>query len=92
MLAVGAGLFAWYQKFSPDAELAAQFAANSNYVFPTWIVHEVPMGVSGLILAGAFAAAIHGDETWTEQTLRQRVLGAVDDRHREGLTHCGCRS
>ena len=58
MLAVGAGLFAWYQKFAPDAELAAKFKENPNFVFPTWIVNEVPTGVSGLILAGAFAAAI----------------------------------
>lgn len=58
MLAVGAGLFAWYQKFTPNAELAAKFGENSNFVFPTWIVQEVSEGVSGLILAGAFAAAI----------------------------------
>lgn len=58
MLAVGAGLFAWYQKFAPSAELTAKFGENSNFVFPTWIVNEVPTGVSGLILAGAFAAAI----------------------------------
>lgn len=58
MLAVGAGLFAWYQKFPPEAELAAQFAENANFVFPSWIVNEVPTGLRGLILAGAFAAAI----------------------------------
>lgn len=58
MLAVGAGLFAWYQKTPPQGELAVLFAENSNYVFPSWIVKEVPMGVSGLILAGAFAAAV----------------------------------
>lgn len=58
MLAVGAGLFAWYQKFAPNSDLAAKFDENSNFVFPTWIVDEVPMGISGLILAGAFAAAI----------------------------------
>jgi len=27
-------------------------------VFPTWIIRELPQGISGLILAGAFAAAI----------------------------------
>ncbi|MCP5535642.1 MAG: hypothetical protein H7A51_05325 [Akkermansiaceae bacterium] len=58
MLAVGAGLFAWYQVHVPSAELAAGFAKEPNYVFPTWITMEVPVGVSGLILAGAFAAAI----------------------------------
>jgi len=58
MLAVGSGLFAWYQVNTPDAGLAAKFADSSNNVFPAWIVREVPVGISGLILAGAFAAAI----------------------------------
>ncbi len=58
MLAVGAGLFAWYQQFPPEAALAAKFADSPNNVFPAWIVREVPVGLSGLILAAAFAAAI----------------------------------
>jgi len=58
MLAVGSGLFAWYQQYPPEAGLAAKFAASPNNVFPAWIVREVPVGLSGLILAGAFAAAI----------------------------------
>ena len=58
MLAVGAGLFAWYQVNVPGETIAASFKDNSNYVFPTWITMEVPVGVSGLILAGAFAAAV----------------------------------
>lgn len=58
MLAVGASLFAWYQTYPPHAQDAAKFAAKSDYVFPTWIVKELKPGLSGLILAGAFAAAI----------------------------------
>ncbi|MEO0414789.1 MAG: hypothetical protein AAF226_07540, partial [Verrucomicrobiota bacterium] len=58
MLAVGSGLFAWYQANPPGDALAAKFAENSSNVFPAWIVREVPTGVAGLILAGAFAAAI----------------------------------
>ena len=58
MLAVGAGLFAWYQVYIPSADLAASFKKDANNVFPAWITMEVPVGVSGLILAGAFAAAI----------------------------------
>ena len=57
MLAVGAGLFAWYQIHEPSPELAESFKKGNN-VFPTWITMEVPVGLSGLILAGAFAAAI----------------------------------
>lgn len=58
MLAVGSGLFAWYRQFPPEAALAAKFADSPNNVFPAWIVREVPVGLSGLILAAAFAAAI----------------------------------
>lgn len=58
MLAVGAGLFAWYQVDVPTGSLAASFDKDSNNVFPAWITKEVPIGLSGLILAGAFAAAI----------------------------------
>ncbi len=81
MLAVGAGLFAWYQKFAPSAELAAKFAGNSNFVFPTWIVNEVPMGVSGLILAGAFAAAISSLDSILA-ALSQTSLSVIYGRER----------
>lgn len=58
MLAVGSGLFAWYQVNTPSADLAAAFGEDTNNVFPAWIVTVLPVGLSGLILAGAFAAAI----------------------------------
>lgn len=58
MLSVGAGLFAYYQVNQPTGQLAALFSKSSNNVFPSWITMEVPVGLSGLILAGAFAAAI----------------------------------
>lgn len=81
MLAVGAGLFAWYQKFVPSQELAAKFGENSNFVFPTWIVNEVPMGVSGLILAGAFAAAISSLDSILA-ALSQTSLSVIYGRER----------
>ena len=55
---VGAGLVAWYYVHTPTAQEAALFAQDSNYVFPTWIVTVVPTGIKGLIIAGAFAAAV----------------------------------
>ena len=58
MLAVGAGLFAWYHTKGLTADEAAKFAENSNFVFPVWITTVLPPGLTGLILAGAFAAAI----------------------------------
>jgi SSS family transporter len=58
MLAVGAGLFAWYHTKGLTPDEAAKFAENSNFVFPVWITTVLPPGITGLILAGAFAAAI----------------------------------
>ena len=81
MLAVGAGLFAWYQKFAPNAELAVKFGENSNFVFPSWIVNEVPRGLSGLILAGAFAAAISSLDSILA-ALSQTSLSVIYGRER----------
>jgi SSS family transporter len=58
MLAVGSGLFAWYQIKGLSPAEAAKFAEDSNFVFPVWITTVLPPGLTGLILAGAFAAAI----------------------------------
>ena len=58
MLAVGSGLFAWYHINGLTPDEAAKFAENSNFVFPVWITTVLPPGLTGLILAGAFAAAI----------------------------------
>ena len=58
MLAVGSGLFAWYQINGLTPDEAAKFAEDENFVFPVWITTVLPPGLTGLILAGAFAAAI----------------------------------
>jgi len=58
MLAVGSGLYAWYLQIAPTGAEAAWFAKDENYVFPIWITTVLPVGLSGLILAAAFAAAI----------------------------------
>lgn len=58
MLSVGTGLFAWYTIHSPTETEAALFQEASNNVFPVWIVTVLPIGLKGLIVAGAFAAAV----------------------------------
>lgn len=58
MLFVGAALFVFYQQHPPPPPQAALFAQDADAVFPVWITTALPPGVSGLILAGAFAAAI----------------------------------
>lgn len=74
MLLVGAALFVFYLNNPQGGELAealnfqkdgqpASLAEGGvpkkgDMVFPIWIVAELPPGLSGLILAGVFAAAI----------------------------------
>ncbi len=58
MLFVGVGLYAYYQTIPPTAAEAALFTKDRDYVFPVWITTVVPTGLTGLIMAGAFAAAI----------------------------------
>ncbi|MBK1834345.1 sodium:solute symporter family transporter [Roseibacillus ishigakijimensis] len=65
MLLVGAGLYVFYQTHPPQGLLAGALAfgengvpKNGDVVFPIWIVSELPIGLSGLILAAVFAAAI----------------------------------
>lgn len=58
MLLVGAGLYVYYKEVVPTAGEAVLFAKDADSVFPVWITTVLPPGISGLILAGAFAAAI----------------------------------
>jgi len=65
MLYVGAALFVFYQQHPPEGAVAAALnfdkdgvPSDGDSVFPIWIVSELPPGLSGLILAGVFAAAI----------------------------------
>ena len=58
MLFVGAGLFAYYEPLRIVGSEPGIFSEDSNYIFPVWIVTELPVGLRGLILAGIFAAAI----------------------------------
>jgi SSS family transporter len=58
MLLVGAALYAYYEPMRLAGSEPAIFNEDSNYIFPVWIVTELPVGLRGLILAGIFAAAI----------------------------------
>ncbi|MFQ3671823.1 MAG: hypothetical protein SNJ84_10240 [Verrucomicrobiia bacterium] len=58
MMVVGVGLYAFYQQYPPTEAEGALFLQDKDYVFPVWITTVLPVGVSGLVLAGAFAAAI----------------------------------
>jgi SSS family transporter len=56
--AVGLGVWLFYQHQKPDAAAAAFLAEQPSRAFPYFIMHELPVGVSGLLIAGIFAAGI----------------------------------
>jgi SSS family transporter len=56
--AVGLGVWLFYQQQKPDATAAAFLAEQPSRAFPYFIMHELPVGVSGLLIAGIFAAGI----------------------------------
>jgi solute:Na+ symporter, SSS family len=58
MLVIGAALFAYYEPMRVSGTEPTIFSQDSNYIYPVWIVTELPVGLRGLILAGIFAAAI----------------------------------
>ncbi|MEM8737292.1 MAG: hypothetical protein AAGG38_02275 [Planctomycetota bacterium] len=60
MLTVGVGLWAYYRAFPERLAGAAGevVAADPDMIFPVFILTQVPAGLTGLIIAGIFAAAI----------------------------------
>ena len=53
---IGTALYAYYKVY-PDL-LPADIAQKADYVFPYFIVHELPVGVTGLLIASIFAAGM----------------------------------
>ena len=60
MLLVGAGLWVFYHQFPErlGVDAAAVVADNTDNILPVFALLEVPRGLTGLIIAGVFAAAI----------------------------------
>ncbi len=78
MLLVGVGLWAYYARF-PEAlvgEAAAAVADKPDMIFPVFILTKVPVGLTGLLVAGIFAAAI-SSLTSILAALSQTSLSAV---------------
>ena len=58
MMIVGLFLWAHYQLDPPPAETVALLAAEADRAVPHFIVTELPVGISGIIIAALFAAGI----------------------------------
>jgi Na+/proline symporter len=58
MAAVGLGIWLFYQHVPLDAGNAAFLAEQPSRAYPFFVLHQLPVGASGLIVAGIFAAGI----------------------------------
>ncbi|MEL7087259.1 MAG: hypothetical protein AAGL98_02265 [Planctomycetota bacterium] len=78
MLLVGVGLWAFYgsQPEQLVGEAAAAVKENIDNIFPVFILTQVPVGLTGLIVAGIFAAAI-SSLTSILAALSQTTLSAL---------------
>jgi SSS family solute:Na+ symporter len=102
MLLVGAGLYAYFRHFPLSSDEAAMVAARGDRIFPIFIVKVLPIGVTGLVIAAVFAAAIStldGTLAALSQTTvmsiyvpLRRALGArdlsADDHHAVTISRC----
>lgn len=55
---VGVGLWAYYREHPMGPATLAAYARTNDRVFPLFITEVLPPGFKGLVIAGAFAAAI----------------------------------
>jgi SSS family transporter len=58
MAAVGLGIWLFYQHAPLDANNAAFLAEQPSRAYPFFVLHQLPVGMSGLLVAGIFAAGI----------------------------------
>jgi len=93
MLMVGAALFVWYGAHPPGEAAAKAMEwkgdgtpGEPDRAFPAWIVTELPLGLSGLILGGVFAAAISSLDSILA-ALSQTTISVLynPERHGEAL-------
>ena len=88
MSAVGLGVWLYYQHHALETEAASFLAEQPSRAFPYFVVHELPVGVSGLLIAGIFAAGISTldsalaalSETTVNGIYRRWINPAADER------------
>lgn len=83
MLAVGLGLFAFYQLHPLDSATSGLLQREPDRVFPHFIITEMPEGLAGLVIASIFAAGITTLDS-ALAALAQTTLGGFYQRRYPG--------
>lgn len=76
VMVVGAGLYAFYRAHPLSGEALASYQEKGDRIFPIFIINEIPPGLTGLIIAGIFAAAVSSLDSILA-ALSQTVMSAI---------------
>ena len=55
---IGTCLYSYYQAFPCEEVQAFEAAGKADYIFPYFMVHSLPTGLTGLLIASVFAAGM----------------------------------
>ena len=55
---IGTCLYSYYQAFPCEEVQALEAAGKADYIFPYFMVHSLPTGLTGLLIASVFAAGM----------------------------------
>lgn len=84
--AMGTALYVFYKGHPENLNPAME---KADAIFPWYIIHELPAGLSGLVIAGIFAASMSS----LDSSLNSMSTAVVTDfyrRFRKGLTEVHC--
>jgi solute:Na+ symporter, SSS family len=87
-LLIGASLWVFYREFPPSAGVGSGGVAASDQVFTYFIVHYLPTGILGLVIAAIFSAAmgtlagsLNSSASTIVNDLYRPATGRDDERH-----------
>jgi solute:Na+ symporter, SSS family len=87
-LLIGVSLWVFYQAFPPSTGVGSAGVASSDQVFTYFIVHYLPTGVLGLVIAAIFSAAmgtlagsLNSAASTIVNDLYRPATGRGDERH-----------
>jgi SSS family transporter len=82
---VGVGLWAYYREHALSSVGAGLVAEKADRVFPVFIAEALPAGLKGIVLAGAFAAAISSLDSILAALSQTTLAALVLPRRRAAL-------
>jgi solute:Na+ symporter, SSS family len=87
-LLIGVSLWVFYREFPPSAGVGSGGVAASDQVFTYFIVHYLPTGILGLVIAAIFSAAmgtlagsLNSSASTIVNDLYRPATGRDDERH-----------